>query len=528
MCTMAASSSFLQRVFGGCTAPPIAPCGSDQHRSSKALVTHRFDRPMRCIIDPKEVIRMIKYQGDELKRQEQDKHNSDSFDTPPLHTDTDTRTEAEMWDVESSILGTEFSFATKTDITTDTGATPVLANRDRYSPPDESKKHRSKAEQFRVTSMESIGIGRPKFKTGTKQSVSMHMHTVYDDPTIAIASSMPDKNIRKKDLPPGVQLTGSGCAAIFAPCASDDQADLRKEYGRALHLKMKANMGAFYSGHFLKMFPNSPLTESADLSRTASFQSLNSSWTDNSLLNVNYGDHVHSAPIQMIVDDSDFMDFGITGSLGLVKRFEVNQSGQRLKSPNHYKVLINRRSGVPLAVCALKSIYGDPVVRIYTVKQRHFGQKPAATTEQLGLSWCEPYPLYIWAEFTAEGDFPFPVRYSLYMSSGFNCCFEQEPSYRAFHRMTGSPEIMVLGKTETEFDLEGCALISLQSNDENGDHFHISVSHGIDPALMVCLASIVDETMESTMRRQCNLTLHKQKMMAQGNGLLPIRRQREL
>lgn len=521
---MAPTSSFLQNVFGRCTDPTISLCGQDRQSPTEVLVSHRFDRPNRCIIEPQQVIRVMKYQSDELLRQEHAQNTTSGVEFPPLQLHTlskDSQTDSEMWDAESSLYGTEYSFTAKTDITTATGATPVVANRDRYVPPT-SKKHRSKAEQFKV--LEAIkGTG---FKIGSLQNM------FYDDDSsgnsvpsiVAEPEKKVEKRIKENVLPPGVQLIEGGCRSFLPACASDELAELRREYGRALHLKLKANMGPFYWGPYLRAFPESPVPESLDLTWTSSLRGMSRSWTENSsgAFNVNYGDNVHSSPIQMMVDDSDFMDLGMTGSLGLVKRFEVSHSGQRLKSPNHYKVLLNRRSGVPLAVCAMKSPHGSPVVRIYTVKQRTFSQRPAATTKNLGLTWCDNYPLFAFAEFTAEGEFPLPVRYSLYMSSGFDGCFEQDPSYRAFHRTIGSPEIIVMGKTETERERQGCAVFSLQAA-PNEDYFAISVSHGIDPALMLCLASIIDETMENSIRLQCNLAKTNNKLR---NGITSLRRSR--
>ncbi len=511
-------SSILHHAFGRCTSSDNILCGQEETRSPNALVSHRFDRPMRCIIDPPQVVKMIKYQGGELIRQAQAQNTNDSVDTPPLQSiSKDGHNDLEMWEVESSFHGTEYSFAARTDVTTATGATRVVANRDRYSP-SSLKKKRSKAEQFRVLEQ----IKGPRVDIGSKQNM------FYDDSSAGSSIvAEPEIKISKKDLPPGVQLNEGGCGIAFAVCATDELAGLRKEYDRALHLKMKAQMGNFFCGQYLKQFPDSPIPDSLELTRSHSSRSLNPTSTDDSavLLNVNYGDYVHSNPIHMMVDDSDFMDLGITGSLGLVKRFEVNASGQRLKSPNHYKVLLNRRSGVPLAVCALKSPYGSPVVRIFAVKQRIFGQKPAATTKHLGLAWCDPYPLYAWAEFSMEGEFPNPVRYSMYMSSGADGCFETEPSYRAFHRTIGSPELLVMGRTETERELRGCALISLQQSTDGDDHhFAVSVSRGIDPALILCLASIVDETMENDMRLKCKLVSGKSKLLGGGISLPQLRR----
>jgi hypothetical protein len=525
--TMQSSSSFLQTVFGQCAPPGIPSSTPGRNDSTKALVRHRFDRPMRCIIDPKEMEAMIKYQNDELIRQDQAGNR-----VAPPPADVAPILNSDAWDVESSLFGTEFSYGATTDITTATGATLVAANCDRYSA---GRRSRTKAEQFRV--LEAIAIERDSRRARTYLTpLAVKQDALYDDPSIENVNSIfakDQKTISKflKDLPPGVQVTdGAGCSILIAQCAQDDNTEsLLKEYGKALHLKVKAHMGSYYFGHYLKEFPDSPVPESLDLSRTSSFECPSRTWTDDSHSQngVNYGDLVHSSPIQMMVDDSDFMDLGITGSLGLVKRFEVSQSRQRLKNPNHYKVLLNRRSGVPLAVCALRSPHGHPVVRIYTVKQRFFGQKSPATTRNLGLAWCEqPYPLYPWAEFTAEGEFPEATRYSLFMSTGAEGCFETTPSYRAHHRTLGSPEILVMGKTETEMDLKGAAFISLQSNSQDEDYFAISVSRGIDPALMLCLACIVDETMDYTLRAQCTMKKRQKGRLQPLNPNIQVQRKR--
>ncbi|KAI2494019.1 hypothetical protein MHU86_20505 [Fragilaria crotonensis] len=254
-------TSILHHAFGRCTSSDSILCGQDETSSPNALVSHRFDRPMRCIIDPSQVVKMIKYQGDELIRQEQAQNTNDSVDTPPLQsTSKDCHNDSDMWDVDSSYHGTEYSYAAKTDITTATGATRIVANRDRYSP-SSSKKKRSKAEQFRVLEQ----IKGPRVDIGTKQNM------FYDDSSAGSSIlGEPEIKIRKKDLPPGVQLNDDGCGIVFAVCATDELAGLRKEYDRALHLKMKAQMGSFFRGHYLKHFPDSPIPDSLELTRSNS------------------------------------------------------------------------------------------------------------------------------------------------------------------------------------------------------------------------------------------------------------------
>ena len=473
----------------------------------KVLVTHQFDRPMRCMIDPAVTLEMFKHQMDEVIRLEA------SEAVPPVVNASD-RTEEEMWDLESSILGTELSStAGKTDITTGTGATPIVANRDKYALTGRTKrKYRTKVERFRILEESTTAKQLPgplsrsqetSSSTHAMDQKSQHNSNTHDKPN-GDSSSFSSYHgvIPRSQLPPGVQPAVIGCGSIFTSLSSRRYSALREDYGRVLHLKVKSSAAKYFWCHYLKQFPQSPVPESVDLVRSSSsFSGISRAWTDSSisLPDINYGDHVYASPVQMMLGDSDFLDLGLTGSLGLIKCFEVSETGERLKSPNHYKILLNRRSGVPLAVCALRSPNESPVVRIFAIKPRMYGQKPVATTEQLGLTWCQPYPLYPWAEFTAEGNFPDPARYNLYLSTGFGR-FEKQPSYRAVHETVGSPEVLVLGKTEHERELTGSALLTLQTNEEL-DYSSVSVARGVDPALMICFTAILDEILEHNMRR---------------------------
>ena len=225
-----------------------------------------------------------------------------------------------------------------------------------------------------------------------------------------------------------------------------------------------------------------------------------------------FGSGIPSSSVRLLVDDSSFLDLAMTGSLGMIDRADgssLPRPPSQQKSPAHYLVLINRRSGVPLAVCALKSHHGPPVVRIYATKSRVIGQQPAASTAGLGLNWTDSLPLFAWAEFATEGEFPMPARYSLYMASGSDGRFEKEPSYRASHHRTGSPDMFVVGRTQTETEYQGCALLSMESSSDGDSYLSLSVSRGIDPALMICFAAIVDETVEKIMRLHCELKAKK-------------------
>mmetsp|Transcript_4243 Transcript_4243/g.6553 ORF Transcript_4243/g.6553 Transcript_4243/m.6553 type:complete len:578 (-) Transcript_4243:182-1915(-) len=522
-------NSFLQTFLGNpCAATSPQPvsfnCADGEienyhpsQRPTLVLQNHEPDAPMRWVIDQADVKSAIQYQGEEAMRQQQRqtaaaavsrKHSSLSHHRMMAPSKSKSKE-----DDNSTVNGTESScpssILAKTEITTDTQATPIVTNLEQYV----KKNHKSKLDQFKILEgvmeeeEEENDIREGKYKKTSTSS-----------PTSA----------------------ATGCI-IGNPLSVVSEMNRRNHFTKALHLKVKANMGKFFWLQYVKAFPLSPVPEFVAYSTTNKGpERITRSWNDapdyqqninNDTLiptTIHFGNPVHSEPITMMVDDINhpndhnspsnhtnaFLDLGVTGSLGLVKRFEVNpETGQRLKCPNHYKVVLNRRSGVPLAVCALKSLNGPPVVRIFTVKPHYPGQTSAATTDQIGIHWlCSSsasYPLYAWAEFVAEGEFPNPVRYSLYMCTGVKAdgraLFEAKPSYRAVHRTIGSPELLVMGKTQHELELTGAAVISFQFNEEE-DYFCISVARGIDPALMICLAGIVDETMERSMRRKLEVT----------------------
>ena len=96
--------------------------------------------------------------------------------------------------------------------------------------------------------------------------------------------------------------------------------------------------------------------------------------------------------------------------------------------------------------------------------------------------------------------------FKIFLAKGNDGRFEESPSYRAEHASVGSPEIRVVGKTERDTEYSGCATLSLCRDEgvvEEDDLFvNLSVAKGIDPALLICFAQVVDEAMEKTMRQQ--------------------------
>jgi len=511
-----------------------AACAPDDDQQFKELdsflVPHQPDRPMRCIIETNQVSKSIQYQGDEMMKREYIKRMDESevlrrteSSRNEMHEDRAGRS---SWDDDVlSTLAETLSIAiteARTEITTGTGATRFAANLDRYS--------RAKPKYNQVTRPPSFTV-LDKIQTSRSLGSAASFDVMGLRERFSSRSASNDRGeARIQQKPrlgtPVIGLNDSMCV-FLDPCVGERaEFILKDEYYNALHLQLHFHCIEFYRNSFLPMFPNSPIPKGFLRSRTSlsngscrSFlerppqliksgsSSTNSSRSPRRGVDFGTSD-VPSWPVKYLVDESAFMDLAIVGSLGLVDRGATSPSKLNKKAPEHYLVLMNRRSGVPLAVCALKSPYGEPVVRIYATKQRVFGQHPAASTSTLGLDWSDPYPLYAWAEFTAEGEFPLPVRYSMYMASGSDGRFETEPSYRASHKTVGCPDIMVVGRTETEKEFRGCALLSLQADTINDElHFaSLSLSRGIDPVLLICFSAIVDETMERTMRLQCDVS----------------------
>ena len=330
-----------------------------------------------------------------------------------------------------------------------------------------------------------------------------------------------------------VLLKGDMRKESFATCGIDPSCvedDLDPEYVRlvqrhaaVLHLKMIPQCTKYFQKHLSRMLPDNPITRAVAEGITSTKLSpprkksrppgITPATPDSaSQYDVGFCSSCPpSFPVTLLATDTCFMDLAVTGSLGLANRENpriVSQERKRLKSPDHYVVLVNRRSGVPLTVCALKAAStGPPVVRIFATKRRVYGQHPAATTHQLGLDWSDSLPLYTWAEIVTEGRYPGRVRYSIFMATGSDGKFEKNPRYCAVHETSETSEIRVVGRTDSEKLYAGCAVLSMCTDhdaiDEEDVFFRISLSRGIDPALLICFCAFVDESLEKAMRLQC-------------------------
>lgn len=206
-------------------------------------------------------------------------------------------------------------------------------------------------------------------------------------------------------------------------------------------------------------------------------------------LNAMLVDTTKTRQIVYSANGNSFLGLALTGSLRLAN-LGVSSS--------HYEkeYLILRDSsteGVPLAVCALKSPR-EPVVRIYATKPCIGGQVPAASSSDIGVVGPS-VDLYAFAEFRAEGSFPYPMRYSIFFSTGEEGKYEKDPKYKGSHPVPGSPNVTFVGRLGRDPVFKGCCLLTTEDSKEYIDQSNcqITVSKGIDPALFVCIAAIIDE-----------------------------------
>ena len=200
------------------------------------------------------------------------------------------------------------------------------------------------------------------------------------------------------------------------------------------------------------------------------------------------GDISGERKIVYATNEESFLGLRLTGSLGLF--------GFDEHSSSHYEkdyLILRDSKGTPFAVCALKSPHEPPVVRIYATKPCIKGQISAGSSDFIAIAGPN-VDLYAFAEIRTEGSFPYPVRYNVYLSAGQAGMYEKGPKYKGSHPVPGSSDITFVGRWCKELTYRGCCLLTVDSEeDANETYFHLSLSKGIDPALFICLAAIIDE-----------------------------------
>jgi len=464
------------------------------------LVVHKRPRPPLVMLDLVAVSHVMRSQIDILEQAGKDDEIVENSilqdDIEDNIADDIEGNRSEISAVYSRVLSSAIPASRQSNATSAvTDTTRVMSNLDRYAA---KKKFR---QRMATPRLDDIGESTSVKSTNT--------------------SSIPDKasdDTGRYDETPGLtklmlgQCFGRQNLSSYNPPTHEEA--ISEHLSNVLYLKLRANLVNFYENHYLTLFPNSPRPSGVDIHGNLSSPIFSRIRARDSPTAIDYFDGVQSSPVLLDVDGSSFLDLAVSGSLGLVDRSNGVEDpptvtpSSRQKSPKHYIVLLNRRSGIPLAVCALKSPNGPPVVRIFATKPRVPGQRQAASTLQLGLNWVANYPLYTWAEFTIEGGYKTPMQYSLYMATGSNGVFEKKPSYLGYHSENASPDIMVSGRTP-EKDYKGCAVLSIKTDEaegpDNDAFFSLAVSRGVDPALFICFAAIVDETIEKNMRLQCEM-----------------------
>jgi hypothetical protein len=475
---------------------------SDNKERKTFLQAHQPDIRQRCIVDQNEIKRVVWLQSDELLRRQGTlkmhgilpiARNQISVGTNVIENEGEDDRKS-MFSEPSIVSG----------ITSASNTTVVRTN---------MKKKSKNEKKIRDTHLSTYAASSPPpcnlSNVIKRETVNCSRVAISDHPSNS-------KHITGKDLD-------------------------RRQFISVLRLKMKANIGWFYTQRYLKMFPTElkpivgkvPRKERgipglSSESSNSSFSSGCSSSRDDTHC-IDYGSMPPIRPVICPVTNESFFDLATTGCLGLVPREQdhkaLKSSRRQLrdhyeKSPDHCIVLINKRSGSPLAVCALKATSGSPVVRIYATRQMSFAQKPTATTRQLGLDWADDLPLYTWAEVKSEGDYLDEISFTVFMVKRFDGCFSSQPSYKASfgghatddNGAVRSPVIKMVGRTENERQMSGCALIWIQAEKvttrTHSEHasdlsFRIHLAQGIDPAFLICFTAIVDEILEKAMRMRC-------------------------
>ena len=419
------------------------------------LKLHRPDPEAKWILDQNNVFEALQFQSDEMMK-------SEGFYDDIYAEDTAEDFEGRRNGAESVFSG-GFSDYAPSEMTTGTAATLPMGNVNRHMP------------NKRITQT----FNEKQHQMNPASRNHKHLHD-----NLAIAE-------RKEGT---LKLYSKLLTACSQP--KQDWQIRQEELLSVLHLKMKANLGYYYLDRFLKMFPKSARGIDFSNSNNAppSAVEFESTRSSNSVYYSTTGD--------------PFLDLAFTGSLGLVPRTErpprrVASSRHNQKSPDHYIVLINRISGTPIAVCSQKAdSTSKPIVRIYATKRRVFGQRPAATTVQLGLDWGGNLPLFAWAEIVTDSMFPNPLQFSMYMASGSDGRFATHPTFLASFEDHGESVIKIVGRTDMERASTGCALISLQVYGDS-TFFEMGIASGIDPSLVMCFTAVMDEIIEKSMRLQC-------------------------
>lgn len=519
------------------------------------------------LLDPRDIIKAFIAQAEELIRRKEIEeaesaypHLHDSVAVPPFHFEEKKEDHTQRGMATLTFEHTPSRITTVSDSTILTGnvVTPTSADRRRRYD------HLQQQQMTQCQSPQQISppeiLGGKDFLSREKREMRIRMilrrleelkrdnsHNLLLDTLGPIqCGAQPDVSITMDDDIPQRIPMGSSLVKLV------------QDYTSVLHLRLNPHCVRYFSNHLAQFLPPSSLSSYPDSDgivpppKLDKVRPLRSEASTASLYPydkdpLEFGRGPPSTPIYILATGSVFLDLAVTGCLGLANRRNIapfDIYGDRLEppfllqqqavpSPSHYLVLMNRRSGAPIAVAALKkdSSTGSPIARLFATKKRLLTQRQAATTRQLGLDWwqdvttllSEPesnnssstLPLYTWAELVTQGRYPGRVKYSMFLATGSDGHFEAVPRYTAIHESSTSPEIQVLGRTDDRLGhRQPVAVLSLcagrnSEDDEDSSKstssdifFRISVARGMDPALMIVFCSMVDEMLELSMQTQ--------------------------
>ena len=510
----------------------------DHQQQRDFLQVHRPDIPQRCIVDQCEIKRAVWLQSDEILRRQgllkmhgvakdgvqiQDNSPNHYVSTSVIENDRDI--DQKSMRSEPSTASAMTSTSTSTIVTTNTKKLFALEEKIRNLRFASSRINQSTYTASSLSpSLSDNAINEEmsnfSFNNNLTKPASSSMRPVGEQ----LNTNRKPRNGNKRDI--------SGQRPIFNSSIHKDPE--RHECMSMLRLKIKAKVGWFYTQRYLAVFPGElksivgtaaknagGIPELTCESLDGSFSSICSSDSDHA----DVTDYVPiTTPVKCPVTNKSLFDLAITGSLGLVPRDQdhnaLRSSRRQLRnhyerSSNHSIVLINERSGSLLAVCAAKETSSSPVVSIYYTRQIAFAQKPTTTTQRLGLDWVDDLPLYAYAEVISQGEFPDKMHFTVFTANRFDGSFSSQPSYIAYldghddDPTVQSPVMKMVGRTDSERSMSGCALISIQSDEVmkpsrpanfSDLSFHIKLARGIDPAFLTCFTAIVDEILEMSMR----------------------------
>jgi len=274
-------------------------------------------------------------------------------------------------------------------------------------------------------------------------------------------------------------------ASSLAYCSSFTSSSMDEDQSKSLNLLISATMADVYKYYHndticgkIKRYKDSKLGEERAVTRAATSVPFMTPSVDES-------DFENSARREVRSEEEDFPRLSLSGSLGFDK-----DTSLRNCSKKDFITLLDEESQKPLTICVLINPYAQPVIHIYSMKPRVEGQKPCSAMRRK-----YPLPVYRWASVEIEGQFPLPVRYSIFLAEK-NDIFQKEPSFVAKHSDVGSLEVLVSGRTEKETKMKGCCIINLMDS-----FLRLTISPGVDPAIFVCLGAIIDEYMKEIILR---------------------------